>query len=59
MSGRVFDDFDGELDMFLRSSLFDDFTLFCWIEVDVMNWMCMFLHDSSLKTPSICAELPT
>ena len=27
MSGRVFDDFDGELDMFLRSSLFDDFTL--------------------------------
>ena len=31
---------------------------FCWIEVDVMNLICMFLHDSSLKKPSSCAELP-
>ena len=28
MSGRVFDDFAEEQDMFLRSRLFDDFTLF-------------------------------
>ena len=40
MSGRVFDDFAEEQDMFLRSSLFDDFTLFCWM--DLVNLM----HDA-------------
>ena len=40
MSGRVFDDFDEEQDMFLRSGLFDDFTLFCWMD------LVSLMHDA-------------
>ena len=63
MSGRVdFGRFEEELDMFLRSSLFDDFTLsFAGLKMrcDELDVHVFAFIRSLKKIQHLCRELPT